>query len=879
MAVTLSPFQVTADSADSYEALNTSGVTGTNRSIRSLPITMTAYTRALIDELNVTDLTQLYTYTPNVTLSADGSGGGNGSPEQFRLRGITSKEERRRNGFLSLAKADIFSTARVEMLRGAQALLYGQGTAGGVVNTVTKSALASRFAEVNLRFDNFGTQRATLDINEFRGPFSMRVVGLAGTQKFWQDNLIDRPRGAYIALAARLGSRFTVHANHEYYEENARNRHLSNTTLRDNTGRDVRANVNLDQLLYTGGNLSGIFIGGAPISYDNFRSAQSSFTLRKQYSNTTTVALEGEINSRLSARIAWNHQTMHNYVERSGTNDLAAPTDTNAIDGQWSLRVDPMTIRNFWNLWAVQASAVYRFEVGKFLKNQLVVGAENRLKEQYFTSQRLYQLDGSGAFVKGTADAGRVRLPIFYVPVQNRYANDRPIPSGYAWADQAELNVLAPTPANPRGIAGTGLTWRIEKQIAGYANWLGTWWDGRMESMAGVRVDSISLVNEHRYQTLADTSKTSGTVGVVYNIMPSLGLYTNASRSFAAAGTFDPTPDNTFPQPGYGTTAEAGLKFDLWGKRISGSLAFFDNRGQNEALSLSGAVQDAFNPAGINGRNGGSGAVADVRSRGVELTVTAQPRKGWRVMFGAGTNDAKMTSSYSHAVFYNDEFNTDGTTVKIKQSDGSLTDLTVPVTPSNPSGPRTPLTLAMMRDSSSPYFAQIDPTSGRILNATNLALTTAGVRTGTTGLPISRHQLGFVARNGGIFDAIQPGDFTTPNAALTISGHTMYEIRTGPLRGLFLGGTVRWQHDIRQGYTIINGVRQLYYQPDFAVVDLRSGYEIKAGRQKWKLQLTLQNLLDEQPVIKTRSATTGALSNVNVTEAARTFILSASVRL
>jgi outer membrane receptor protein involved in Fe transport len=185
----------------------------------------------------------------------------------------------------------------------------------------------------------------------------------------------------------------------------------------------------------------------------------------------------------------------------------------------------------------------------------------------------------------------------------------------------------------------------------------------------------------------------------------------------------------------------------------------------------------------------------------------------------------------------------------------------------------------MMRDSSSPYFARLDPTSGRILNASNLALTTAGVRTGTAGLPISRHQFGFVAPNGGIFDAIKPGDFTTPNAALTISGHTMYEVSAGALKGLSIGSTARWQHNIRQGYTIINGIRQLYYQPDFAVFDMRSGYEIKVGRQKWKLQLTLQNLFNEQQVIKTRSATTGALSNVNITEAARTFIVSASVRL
>lgn len=44
-AVTLNTFEVTADANDSYEALNTASVTGTNRSIRSLPVTMNPYTR------------------------------------------------------------------------------------------------------------------------------------------------------------------------------------------------------------------------------------------------------------------------------------------------------------------------------------------------------------------------------------------------------------------------------------------------------------------------------------------------------------------------------------------------------------------------------------------------------------------------------------------------------------------------------------------------------------------------------------------------------------------------------------------------------------------------------------------------------------------
>ena len=54
--VELQAFEVKADASDSYEVLNTSGVTGTNRSIRSLPITMNVFTRPFSDELGATDI-------------------------------------------------------------------------------------------------------------------------------------------------------------------------------------------------------------------------------------------------------------------------------------------------------------------------------------------------------------------------------------------------------------------------------------------------------------------------------------------------------------------------------------------------------------------------------------------------------------------------------------------------------------------------------------------------------------------------------------------------------------------------------------------------------------------------------------------------------
>jgi outer membrane receptor for monomeric catechols len=419
---------------------------------------------------------------------------------------------------------------------------------------------------------------------------------------------------------------------------------------------------------------------------------------------------------------------------------------------------------------------------------------------------------------------------------------------------------------------------RVERQLAGYLSWLGNWFEGRAETMAGVRADAVTLDNDQVQQRITDTTAKSGLAGIVYNFTPDFGLYANGSKSFAAAGTFMPTVDNQFPQPGEGISLEAGLKFDLWQRRISGSLAFYDNKSENEALALPTAARNVIDPAGINGRNGGTGATANVRSRGVELVLTAQPTRNWRLYASVGTNDATITSGLSHAIFYNDQFHAVGDNVKVKQTDGSFIDLLVPSVRTNPASPRVPLTLTMLRtDPTTGYRANLDPTSGRITNAAALLLTTPGVATGVVGLPITQHQLGYVAPNNGIFTVFTPGDKTTPNAGFTTSGNTNYEFSSGLLKGVSVGGTVQWQRQIRQGYTDVGGVHQLYFRPDFVRVDLRLGYRVKVQRTTWNLQLTTQNLLDTQPVEKTL-ASTGALTVVSVNQVPRTFVLSSSLR-
>ena len=879
-AVTLAAFEVIADPTDSYEALNTSGVTGTNRSIRSLPMTMNVYTRTFIDETNAIDISDLLKFTPNVTYSLDGVGGGTQSPEQFRLRGLTSKEERRRNGFVSLSRSDVFSTERLEVLRGAQAMLYGQGVSSGAVNTVTKRASPGRFGEVRFQADSNGTGRLTLDLNDTFGPYSVRAVGLTGNTGYWQANLADEPRGFYVDALRRIGRRFVLRGNHEYIEENSRLRNGGTAiTIRDNSLRDPRAGRTLDDLLYNGADTSGLTIGGQPLTYENYRSAQSVTTGRRQIANNTVVALEGDVSPRLSTRVAWNYQRVRIFNEtNNGAADLVAPTDSNAIDGQWSTRVSPQRSRNYWHIWAVQAAAVYKFELGRFSTHQLVAGGEQRLKQQTFINQRLYQLDAQNNFLPGPDSLGGRFLPAFYVPVEDNYPRSHQPPAGYRWADTAAFNSVPPAPGNPRGLSGANpYTLRVERQLAGYVNWLGNWFKDRVETMVGARLDHVTLDNDQFGQRITDDTAKSGLAGLVFNVTPDLGLYANTSKSFAAAGTFQATVDNTFPQPGEGISSEAGIKFDLWNRKISGALAFYDNQSQNEALALPTAPRNVIDPNGINGRNGGTGATADVRSRGIELVVTAQPAKGWRLYFSFGTNDATITSGLAHTIFYNDQFNVSGDNVKVRQPDGSLTDLLVPSVRTNLNSPRIPLTLAMLQDSASGYRATLDPASGRITNAAALFLNTPGVGTGATGLPITQHQLGYVAPNNGVFDIFAPGDKTTPNAGFTINANTNYEFSTGPLKGFSTGGSLQWQRQVRQGYALIGGVRQLYFQPEYARFDLRLGYRLKLHGATLNLQFTTQNVFDVQPVEKTLSES-GALTLVNVSQGPRTYVLSSSLR-
>jgi hypothetical protein len=166
----------------------------------------------------------------------------------------------------------------------------------------------------------------------------------------------------------------------------------------------------------------------------------------------------------------------------------------------------------------------------------------------------------------------------------------------------------------------------------------------------------------------------------------------------------------------------------------------------------------------------------------------------------------------------------------------------------------------MLRDRSSPYYAVLDPDSGRITNAQQLGMLTTGVGTARTGLPISSHQLGFVPPVDPII-VRQAGESTTGYAENAFSLINRFQISEGRFKGTVFGLATVYQIGIR-GYNYTDaadgGKRKIFYYPDQILNNVFAVYSFKiAQRYRVSLQANVSNVLDEQEVVTLPRSTNG----------------------
>ncbi|MBL9195020.1 MAG: TonB-dependent receptor [Opitutaceae bacterium] len=155
-SVELSPFEVTSERDDGYQAANTLGATRTNVAIRDLPMQMNVVNEQLMIDRALFDLEQVLDVIPGAARTF------NEFIPQVNIRGFDSSAAMR-NGVRGLTTPDMTSIARVETLKGPAALLYGQTQPGGVINYITKNPSPTRRTTVRISAGSENLFRSELD--------------------------------------------------------------------------------------------------------------------------------------------------------------------------------------------------------------------------------------------------------------------------------------------------------------------------------------------------------------------------------------------------------------------------------------------------------------------------------------------------------------------------------------------------------------------------------------------------------------------------------------------------------------------------------------------------------------------------------------------
>lgn len=158
---TLPAIQVTASNTNRYAAVSTSTATKTNTLLRDVPQAISVITNELIKDQSVRSIGDAVRYVPGVGISQ-----GEGNRDALVFRGNRSTGDFFTDGIRDDVEyyRDLYNIERVEVLKGANGMIFGRGGSGGVVNRVSKQANWNPTNEFSFQGGSFNLKRMTADV-------------------------------------------------------------------------------------------------------------------------------------------------------------------------------------------------------------------------------------------------------------------------------------------------------------------------------------------------------------------------------------------------------------------------------------------------------------------------------------------------------------------------------------------------------------------------------------------------------------------------------------------------------------------------------------------------------------------------------------------
>jgi catecholate siderophore receptor len=160
---TLPKISVEADEPKEYGTRETRSATKTDTPLRDVPQSISIVTSDLIEDLDMRSMGDVVRYVPGVTM-----GQGEGHRDAPTLRGNATTADFYVDGVRDDVQyfRDLYNAERVEVLKGPNAMAFGRGGGGGVINRVTKWADGQHHGAVTLEGGSDDNKRISADLGE-----------------------------------------------------------------------------------------------------------------------------------------------------------------------------------------------------------------------------------------------------------------------------------------------------------------------------------------------------------------------------------------------------------------------------------------------------------------------------------------------------------------------------------------------------------------------------------------------------------------------------------------------------------------------------------------------------------------------------------------
>src|SRR4051794_1065968 len=191
--------------------------TRTYAPLRDVPQAVTVITRSTISDQSMQSMGDVLRYVPGIGVAQ-----GEGNRDTAVFRGTSSTSDFYVDGLRDDVQyfRDLYNVERVEALKGPNAMIFGRGGAGGVVNRATRQADWNRTREATLQTGSFANRRATFDVgNRLANTAAARATAVYENSDSYRDGVSLERYGVNPTVAFVPGPGTVLRAGYEFFHD------------------------------------------------------------------------------------------------------------------------------------------------------------------------------------------------------------------------------------------------------------------------------------------------------------------------------------------------------------------------------------------------------------------------------------------------------------------------------------------------------------------------------------------------------------------------------------------------------------------------------------------------------------------------------------